>query len=73
MINNKILEIRNSIGLSQKDFAEKTRISYGTYQSYEYGNQSPRYDYLLKISQMFDVPMSFFFDDKNPSRSVSDL
>lgn len=67
MIGDKILEIRNDSGLSQKEFAEKTGISYGTYQNYEYGNQSPRYDYLTKISQIFNIPMTFFLDDNGSS------
>ncbi|RDU53275.1 DNA-binding protein [Helicobacter sp. MIT 00-7814] len=65
MISAKLLAIRNHSGLSQKDFATQTGISYGTYQSYEYGNQSPRYDYLLKLSEIFKVPMTYFVEQND--------
>ena len=67
MIGSKLIALRNEHQMTQKDFAERTGISYGTLQAYEYGTQSPRYDYLTKVSDIFNVPMMFFLDDDTPS------
>lgn len=80
MIGSKLVALRNEHQMTQKDFAERTGISYGTLQAYEYGTQSPRYDYLTKVSDIFNVPMIFFLDDDtslgnsytNPKGFVSD-
>ena len=63
MIGSKIMAIRNKNQLTQKEFAKRTGISYGTLQAYEYGTQYPRYDYLMKLSDMFNVSMLFFLDN----------
>ena len=65
MIGSKIMAIRNENQLTQKEFAKRTGISYGTLQAYEYGTQYPRYDYLMKLSDMFNVPMLFFLDNSD--------
>lgn len=59
------MAIRNENQLTQKEFAKRTGISYGTLQAYEYGTQYPRYDYLMKLSDMFNVPMLFFLDNSD--------
>ena len=64
MLNTKILTLRKDNNLSQKEFAERTGVAYSTFQSYEYGTQTPRYEYLQKLSSIFNVPMSYFIDDK---------
>ncbi|WP_233702026.1 XRE family transcriptional regulator [Helicobacter enhydrae] len=69
MLNKKIFAIREKSHLSQKEFAEMTGISYGTFQKYEYGEQSPRFEYLQKISQIFQIPMSYFLDDEFVSQT----
>lgn len=66
MIGSKLAALRNEHQMTQKDFAERTGISYGTLQAYEYGTQSPRYDYLTKVSDIFNVPMVFFLDNDIP-------
>ena len=63
MLNNRILELRKKNNLTQKEFAERTGIAYSTYQSYEYGTQTPRFEYLQKLSTIFNVPVSFFTND----------
>ena len=71
MIGSKIMAIRNENQLTQKEFAKRTGISYGTLQAYEYGTQYPRYDYLMKLSDMFNVSMLFFLDNSD-NRFVTD-
>ena len=60
VLNTKISMLRKQNELSQQDFAERTGISTRTLQSYEYGEQSPKYEYLQKICSIFNIPMSYF-------------
>lgn len=64
VLKNRLLTLRKNNYLSQKEFANRTGVAYGTYQAYEYGTQSPKFDYLEKVAEIFGVPMSFFIDDK---------
>lgn len=70
MLNTKILTLRKQNDLSQQDFAERTGISTRTLQSYEYGEQSPKYEYLQRLSSIFNVPMSYFENVVNQKESV---
>lgn len=70
MLNTKILTLRKDNNLSQKEFAERTGISTRTLQSYEYGEQSPKYEYLQRLSSIFNVPMSYFENVVNQKESV---
>lgn len=71
MLNTKILTLRKQNDLSQQDFAERTGISTRTLQSYEYGEQSPKYEYLQRLSSIFNVPMSYFENVVNPQNPLS--
>ncbi len=71
MLNTKILTLRKQNDLSQQDFAERTGISTRTLQSYEYGEQSPKYEYLQRLSSIFNVPMSYFENVVNPKNPLS--
>lgn len=70
MLNTKILTLRKDNNLSQKEFAERTGISTRTLQSYEYGEQSPKYEHLQRLSSIFNVPMSYFENVVNQKESV---
>ena len=70
VLNTKILTLRKQNDLSQQDFAERTGISTRTLQSYEYGEQSPKYEYLQRLSSIFNVPMSYFENVVNQKESV---
>ena len=63
MIGNRIRAIRESNGFSQKDFAKKFNVSYGTLQSYEYGTTQPKADFIKKLSNYFHIDVSFFYEE----------
>ena len=64
MISQRISAIREELGLSQKDFANQLDVSFRTLQNYEYGKTSPSYDFLKKLSQHYNIAMSYFMDDE---------
>ncbi|MCZ6174684.1 XRE family transcriptional regulator [Campylobacter ureolyticus] len=63
MIGEKIRAIREENDYTQKDFAKKFNIAYGTLQSYEYGETEPKLKFLEGLSKYFKIPMSYFYSD----------
>lgn len=63
MIGEKIRAIREENDYTQKDFAKKFNIAYGTLQSYEYGETEPKLKFLENLSKYFKIPMSYFYSD----------
>lgn len=63
MIGEKIRTIREENDYTQKDFAKKFNIAYGTLQSYEYGETEPKLKFLENLSKYFKIPMSYFYSD----------
>ncbi|MDR2342760.1 MAG: LexA family transcriptional regulator [Campylobacteraceae bacterium] len=71
-IGKKIRTIRDSTGLGQKEFAQKIDISARTLQNHEYGETSPSFELLEKISSVYNVPMKYFIEDKPEIKSDKD-
>lgn len=63
MLGEKIRSIREENNYTQKDFAKKFNIAYGTLQSYEYGETEPKLKFLETLSKYFKIPMSYFYSD----------
>ncbi len=49
----KIKELRERLGLSQKQVAEKLNIRYGTYQNYELNRRQPDINMQIKLADFF--------------------
>lgn len=65
MFSAKIREIRNLNNMSQKDFAKAIGTEFRTLQDYEYGKTQPRFDFLKKLIETFDIDPSFLFDESS--------
>lgn len=68
--HNRIKELRNKKGLSQKEFAKafnefmknsgsKKTVSYATISRWERGENEPKLEIWLKLSDFFDVPVYY--------------
>ncbi|MGM9883505.1 MAG: helix-turn-helix transcriptional regulator [Limosilactobacillus reuteri] len=68
--HNRIKELRNKKGLSQKEFAKafnefmknsgsKKTVSYATISRWERGENEPKLEIWLKLSDFFGVPVSY--------------
>ena len=55
----KLKELRNKTGLSQKQTAEVLEITLRQYQRFELGEQRPGYDNLIKIADHFAVSLDW--------------
>jgi|GEM_PF-791370 len=63
-ISERIKEYRISLGLNQKDFAERLGISPSMIQKYEYGKSNPGSDILVKLNQVFGVNLQWLLTGK---------
>lgn len=89
MAQNRIKELRNKKGLSQKEFAKAFSdfikddenvkpVSYATISRWEHGENEPKLDTWLRLADFFDVPVSYLqgtSDIKDPlsKMEVDDL
>lgn len=55
--------------MSQKDFAKAMGTEFRTLQDYEYGKTQPRFDFLKKLIDTFNVDPTFLFDDSSAIHS----
>lgn len=55
-------ETRESKGLTQKEVADALCISKDTLSRYERGDQDPRLEIAIRLSNFFEVPMDKLFE-----------
>src|SRR5690349_15987392 len=60
---------RNMLGLSQEKLGEAIGLTFQQVQKYERGANRIGASRLHDLSQVLDVPVSFFFDDTDPVRA----
>lgn len=56
--------LRQSLGLSQQEFAEAIGLSQTTYSGYERERSQPPFDILKKICSIYDVDVNWLLDMK---------
>src|SRR3954466_14965806 len=60
---------RNMLGLSQERLGEAIGLTFQQVQKYEHGANRIGASRLHELSQVLNVPVSFFFDDTDPVRA----
>ena len=68
-IAQNLYNLRTARGLTQKELSEAmdNQISQAAIGLYESGARTPRKKYLQMLADFFDVPLSYFFLDNNPT------
>lgn len=74
-IGNQIKEIRMQHKMSQADLASKLDVSDSIISGYERGARTPSLDILIKLKNVFNVPISYFFNEEieNNARLTVDV
>ena len=62
----RLKEIRESSGISQKDFAAIIGVPANTYNQWENGKRQPDPELLIQIADYFNVTMDYLVGRKNP-------
>lgn len=65
MLAEKLRELRLERGITAIFVAKKLHIAQSTLSSYEHGERKPPYVMLLALAQLYNVPISVLYDDKN--------
>lgn len=55
----RLKELRQDTGLTQKEFAEKLGINYSTYKSYEQGISEPSHANLILIAKELNISLDY--------------
>jgi len=59
IIKERLALLREGLGLSKKEFAEKLNVEQSTYGKYELGKRQPSLEILLRITELFDVSADY--------------
>lgn len=62
-LGNQLRKLRISLGATQATVAKMLNVSRSTYSYYELGTTRPDPATLARLSQWYDVPIDFFFDE----------
>ncbi|MGE5590997.1 MAG: helix-turn-helix domain-containing protein [Bacillota bacterium] len=68
-LGEKIKELRERLGLSQRELAARLNLGSGTIANYETGNRSPDYQTLQRLADLFSVSTDYLLgrtDDPTP-------
>ena len=67
--SERLIELRKSRGLTQKQVYEAVGLSALGYQRYEYGTREPAYQKLIALADYFDVSLDYLCGrSDNPER-----
>lgn len=55
----RLIEMRKSLGMTQRQVAEKLGITQPSYIRYEIGNSEPTLENLAKLADIFDVSVDY--------------
>lgn len=69
MLGKRIAELRNKIGLSQYELADRLGFSRGKLANYEQGTREPDYETLQIIANYFDVSTDYLITGKEHMKS----
>lgn len=59
LFSERLVQLRTSKHLSQKEVAEKLNITTRTYQYYEYDEKEPKLSGLVRMADYFDVSLDY--------------
>lgn len=58
-LSERLIELKESKNLLQKDIAKSINLSLRSYQRYEYGEREPTSSILIKIADYFNVSLDY--------------
>ena len=61
IFSERLKELRLEKDLSQKDIADLVHVNRVTYTNWEKGNREPSFENLIKLADLFEVSLDWFF------------
>ena len=59
VFEKRLIELRKTYKLTQRDMAEKLNIAQPSYIRYQNGSAEPKQEILVKIADIFDVSVDY--------------
>lgn len=74
MIGKRLIELRNKKKMTQKDIANKLKISRSTYSNYESDFREPDFKNVEILADIFEVSVDYLLgrDEKNNNPSIEE-
>ena len=60
-LNEKLIELREDMGLTQEELGDKINVARSTISGYENGTSQPSYSVLLQLADVFGVSLDYLF------------
>lgn len=57
----RLKQLRQKKGLTQKDIADLVHVNRVTYTNWEKGNREPNFEMVLKLADLFEVSLDWLF------------
>ena len=73
MFSTRLAKLREELGLTRKEVAEKLNIDQTTYGKYELSKRQPDYDTLQKISSFYNVSVDYLLGRTNVRNSNNNV
>ncbi len=65
LFRERLKDLRNELGLDQKEMGKKLNVSQSAYGYYEQGRNEPSLETLVKIARIFDVSTDYLLGISN--------
>lgn len=72
-LGERLANLRENLGLTQKELAAKLNVGRSTISGYEKGTTQPSYDVLIKLADFFDVSLDYLFGRTEIKASMKKL
>ena len=69
----RLIQLRKSRKLLQKDVAEKLGVAISTYSYWESGKNEPDYESLLKLAKFFNVTTDYLLQNDNDNLKPNNI
>ena len=72
-LNEKLVELRENMGLTQEELAKKIHVGRSTISGYENGTSQPSYAVLVQLADFFHVSLDYLFGRTKISTEIKAL
>lgn len=73
MLATRIRSLRKEKGWTQSEFAKKVGVGRTTVCEWEVGRNSPSYERLLQIAELFEVSMNYLTGESNGKKDAANV
>lgn len=69
-VGERLQSVRESLGITQRDFSKRLGIDYKTYSKYENGDVYPKADVLARVAALGEISVDYLLGRTNDSKQL---